>query len=96
MKGHEPHPSRRETYELTGNSLPLEVEHYWLERGVSLHLSAKLLHSIERLKDGTTATRYLPGNALMQAKIYLGDDGATIGSGNFTESGLCLLNYIRK
>ena len=95
MKGHEPHPSRRETYELTGKSLPLEVQHYWLERGVSLHLSAKLLHFIERLKDGTTAARYLPGNALLHAKIYLGDDATTIGSGNFTESGLRLLNCIR-
>jgi len=90
MIGHEPHPSRRETYELTGRSLPLEVEHYWLERGVSLHLSAKLLHFIERLKDGTIQTRYLPGGTPLHAKIYLGDDGATIGSSNFTESGLRL------
>ncbi len=88
--GHEPHPSRRETYELTGRSLPLEVEHYWLERGVSLHLSAKLLHFIERLKEGTIQARYLPGVTPLHAKIYVGDDGATIGSSNFTESGLRL------
>jgi hypothetical protein len=90
MIGHEPHPSRRETYELTGRSLPLEVGHYWLERGVSLHLSAKLLHFIERLKEGTIQARYLPGGTPLHAKIYVGDDGATIGSSNFTESGLRL------
>jgi superfamily II DNA or RNA helicase len=90
MIGHEPHPSRRETYELTGKSLPLEVEHYWLERGVSLHLSAKLLHFIERLKGGVIQARYLPGDTPLHAKIYVGDDGATIGSSNFTESGLRL------
>ena len=90
MIGHEPHPSRRETYELTGRSLPREVEDYWLERGVSLHLSAKLLHFIERLKDGSIQARYLPGGTPLHAKIYLGDDGATIGSSNFTESGLRL------
>jgi len=90
MIGHKPHPSRRETYELTGKPLPLEVDNYWLERGVSLHLSAKLLHFIECLKDGTIQARYLPGHTPLHAKIYLGDDGATIGSSNFTESGLRL------
>lgn len=90
MIGHEPHPSRRNYYELSGKSLPAEVESYWLERGVSLHLSAKLLHFIDRLKEGSVQARYLPGSMPLHAKIYVGDDAATIGSSNFTESGLRL------
>ena len=74
MIGHEPHPSRRETYELTGRSLPPEVEQYWLERGVSLHLSAKLMHFIGRLKDGTIQTRYLPGGTPDRSIFAVGAD----------------------
>ena len=90
MIGNEPYPSRRKTYELAGQLLPREVEHYWLQHGVSLHLSAKLLHFIQRLKEGTVEARYLPGGTPLHAKIYVGDAGATVGSSNFTESGLRL------
>ncbi|MET0107203.1 MAG: SNF2-related protein, partial [Sedimenticola sp.] len=88
--GHEPHPSRRTSYELTGNSLPREVEHYWLRRGISLHLSAKLLHFIQRLKEGHIQVRYLAGSMPLHAKIYVGDTGATVGSSNFSEMGMRL------
>lgn len=82
--GHEPHPSRRQSYELTGGSLPREVEHYWLQRGISLHLSAKLLRFIQRLKDGHIQVRYMAGSFPLHAKIYVGDRGATLGSSNFS------------
>jgi CTP:molybdopterin cytidylyltransferase MocA len=75
---------------LTGRALPAEVEHYWLQRGVSLRLSAKLLLCIQRLRDGAVAARYLAGGTALHAKIYLADEGATLGSSNFTESGLRL------
>lgn len=88
--GHEPYPSRRDSYELTGRTLTREVEDYWLRRGVSLHLSAKLLHFIQRLKNGSVEARHLTGNTRLHAKIYVGDAGATLGSSNFTESGLRL------
>lgn len=88
--GHEPHPSRRQSYELTGGSLPREVEHYWLQRGISLHLSAKLLRFIQRLKDGHIQVRYMAGSFPLHAKIYVGDRGATLGSSNFSEMGMRL------
>lgn len=86
--GHEPHPSRRENYKLGARSFPREVEHYWLESGISLHLSAKLLLFIDQLKEGQIEVRYLSGSSPMHAKIYVGDTAATLGSSNFSESGL--------
>lgn len=88
--GHEPHPSRRESYELGARSFSREVERYWLERGISLHLSAKLLLFIEQLKQGHIEARYLSDGTPLHAKIYVGDTAATLGSSNFSEMGLRL------
>ena len=46
LLGFEPFPSRRESYKVRGHSFPREVQHYWLERGISLLLSAKLIQCI--------------------------------------------------
>jgi len=88
--GHEPHPSRRESYKLGARSLPREVEHYWLQRGISLHLSAKLVLFIQQLKKGHIEARYLSGGTPLHAKIYMGDSAATLGSSNFSEMGMRL------
>jgi len=88
--GHEPHPSRRENYKLGARPFSREVEHYWLQHGISLHLSAKLLLFIDHLKEGHIEVRYLSGAAPMHAKIYVGDTAATLGSSNFSEMGLRL------
>jgi len=86
--GFEPFPSRRETFEVSGRSFPEEMQAYWLEHGISLLLSAKLIHCIERLKSGRVQARYLGGGQRLHAKIYCGDDAATVGSSNFTKPGL--------
>ena len=87
--GFEPFPSRRETFEVGGHSFPNEMQHYWLERGISLLLSAKLIHCIERLKSGQAQARYLAGtDNRLHAKIYVGDQAVTLGSSNFTRPGM--------
>lgn len=87
--GSEPFPSRRESFELADKSFSKEVESYWLKRGISLLLSAKLIRCIERLKSGRLATRYL-GNSgsRLHAKIYCTEHAATVGSSNFTHPGM--------
>lgn len=87
--GSEPFPSRRESFELADRSFSKEVESYWLKRGISLLLSAKLIQCIERLKSGRLSTRYL-GNtsARLHAKIYCTQEAATVGSSNFTHPGM--------
>jgi hypothetical protein len=74
LLGFEPFPSRRETFEVAGHSFPAEVQEYWLERGISLLLSAKLIHRIERLESGQAQARYLAGTEhRLHAKLYVGD-----------------------
>ena len=89
LLGSEPFPSRRTQFSVGGRSFPKEVENYWLERGVSLLLSGKLVRCIERLKEGVITARYLASpSQRLHAKIYVGDEAATVGSSNFTHQGL--------
>lgn len=86
--GCEPFDSRRESYRHGEDAVVKEMEHYWLERGISLLLSAKLLVCIERIKKGRVHAKYLAGSTRLHAKIYVGDEAATLGSSNFTYPGL--------
>ena len=86
--GQEPFPSRRETFSVNQNHLTEEVEAYWLDRGISLIYSAKLIHMVELLKKGKIEARYMPGSRRLHAKIYCGDEAATVGSSNFTHPGM--------
>jgi len=86
--GHEPFPSHREHYKLSGHGFTDEAEHYWLKQNISLTRSAALVHAIEALKAGRVSTRYLATGGRMHAKIYCGERAATLGSSNFTWPGL--------
>ncbi|HWR96671.1 MAG TPA: SNF2-related protein [Arenimonas sp.] len=86
--GSEPFPSRREEYRLIKSDLPDEVMSYWLKRGISLLRSAALIHFINCLKSGKVKARYLRGGTRLHAKIYCGDNAASLGSSNFTRPGL--------
>ncbi len=89
LLGHEPFDSRQDTFELHHRQFASEVEHYWLEQGISVLLSAKVIRCIEDLERGRILARYKSGsNHRLHAKIYCGDRAATIGSSNFTHPGL--------
>ena len=89
LLGSEPFPGQRESYQMRGRRFPAEVADYWLKRGISLRLSAKLIVCIEALRSGRVLARYhRHSDRRMHAKIYLGDQAATIGSSNFTGAGL--------
>lgn len=87
--GTEPFDSRRAEFSLKSRDLPHEMKEYWLERGISVLLSGKLLVCIERLKTERVLTRYVSRSSWrLHAKVYVGDRAATIGSSNFTDSGM--------
>jgi len=87
--GNEPFPSNRDKFVVGGRRFPAEVEHYWLEKGISLRRSAQLIDCIEAVKQGRVDARYLAeSGSLLHAKIYVTDTAATLGSSNFTRSGL--------
>lgn len=86
--GHEPFPSRRDTFAVNRVDLTSEAETYWLSRGISLLYSAKIIEMVELLESSRVEARYMPGQRRMHAKIYSGDEGITVGSSNFTHPGL--------
>lgn len=88
LVGTEPFPGYRTSYS-TATPFTKEVEAYWLERGISLRASAKVVQTIALLKEGRIEARYLGSrDARLHAKIYAADAAITIGSSNFTQSGL--------
>ena len=64
-----------------------EFRDYWLSRGVSLLNSQQLLATIELLQKGHLEAR-LSKSIRVHAKLYVGDNAATLGSSNFTRPGL--------
>lgn len=87
--GFELFQSRKQDFTLRDNTFNKEMEQYWLEQGISLRLSAKLIECIEKLKSGKVQTRCMIGAThRLHAKIIVGDQAATVGSSNFTEPGL--------
>lgn len=87
LLGNEPYPTERQEFRLRRHSFSREVQEYWLEHGVSLHLSAQVIAALELLRGGRAEVR-ISGKQGIHAKIYVGDDAITLGSSNFTASGL--------
>ena len=89
LLGTEPFSTERVTFGSPSAVFTDEVREYWLEqRGVSLHLSAKIVQTLTALDQGWFDVRFVPGGTRMHAKIYLGEFAATVGSSNFTNAGL--------
>jgi hypothetical protein len=89
LLGSEPYPARRSHISLAAERFPEEVERYWTERGISLMLSGKLLKVIERLKQGRVQARRMD-RLRLHAKMYCTEQAVTLGSSNFSDSGLKL------
>jgi len=89
LLGSEPYESQRTEFRINEVSFTDEVREYWLERSVSILLSAQIIQMIEHLKSGKIQARYInaPRNRL-HAKMYVGDEAVTIGSSNFSKNGL--------
>jgi len=86
--GSEPFATNRDSFTVREQSVPREAEAYWLDRGISLRLSAKVVKAVEAIRSGHVSARYLgSSHRRLHAKIYCGKDAVTVGSSNFTEPG---------
>jgi len=87
--GNEPFEAKTSNFTLKGKPFPDEVRDYWLERGVSLFFSAKIIAAMVLIESGRVQSRFVDCEARrLHAKIYVGDDAVTVGSSNFTANGL--------
>jgi hypothetical protein len=87
--GSEPFASRRRAHPLDGHEVEQEITDYWLERGISILLSGKVLRAIEHIEAGRVAVRCArAGGRRIHAKVYVGDEAATVGSSNLTAAGM--------
>lgn len=67
--------------------LPEAIRDYWLERGISILLCGPVLRLIDRIHQGRVRFRALDG---LHAKVYVSAGHATLGSSNFSRSGLVM------
>ncbi|NAZ86332.1 SNF2-related protein [Kineococcus indalonis] len=89
LLGSEPFTGQRRTFGSPAAQFAQEVRAYWLEqRGISLHLSAKIIQARRALEEGRLAVRFVSGPVRLHAKIYASEDAVTLGSSNFTANGL--------
>ncbi len=88
LLGSEPFPSQRASFASAQESFTEEVRGYWLDHGVSVSLSAKVIRALDELDKGTLRVRAIPGTPGLHAKIYVGDTAATVGSSNYTDYGM--------
>jgi hypothetical protein len=86
--GTEPFGSSRQSFDDPTVAFTREVEHYWLERGVSLRRSAQLIVAADAVRAGRVDVRAVVGATPLHAKVYVGEHAATVGSSNFTDNGL--------
>ncbi len=87
--GSEPTLSHRSQYSVNKKTLPQEVIDYWLNAGISLRLCYKVVLIMDMLKAGRLQSRYVADeHKKLHSKIYVGDEAVTLGSSNFSFTGM--------
>jgi len=87
--GNEPFESNTKNFTFRGRAFPDEIRDYWLERGISLFFSAKIIAAMDLIRAGRLEARFVDCESRrLHAKIYCGSDAITLGSSNFTANGL--------
>ena len=89
LLGSEPSPARRAEYSLKKKKFPQEVTDYWLNAGISLRLCYKIILIMEMIRDSRLQSRYISDEKhRLHSKLYVGDDAVTVGSSNFSYTGM--------
>ena len=86
--GNEPSQGRAIPTLSESETLSDELRDFWLERGISIVYASDVLRTLEALDQGRLRTRISRRMHPVHAKIYVGQDGVTLGSSNFTYPGL--------
>jgi hypothetical protein len=85
--GHEPSRSKRTNYKDSRHQFEREITEYWLSEGISLARSAQVIAAIECLVKDLVSVR-TSNRRVIHAKMYITPRAATLGSSNYSHSGL--------
>ncbi len=86
LLGNEPYPTKAQEF-LSYHKFSQEIEDYWMEQGISIRKCGKVIAAIELLKTEIVETRIAKEKPI-HAKIFQGDSAITLGSSNYSTSGL--------
>lgn len=86
LLGNEPYPTKAQEFPYS-EKFSQEIEDYWMEQGISIRKCGKVIAAIELLQKEIVETR-IANKKPIHAKIFKGDSGITIGSSNYSTSGL--------
>lgn len=87
LLGNEPALRYEPQRPLTKAKVSQDITDYWLDRGVSLRSCGMVIKVMELLREGFVEVRS-SGERLVHAKIYATDPAVTLGSSNFSLSGM--------
>ncbi|MFC1639869.1 SNF2-related protein, partial [Gemmatimonadota bacterium] len=85
--GNEPLPQYQAGRPLTKRPISQEIADYWLEQGISLRSCGKVLQALDFCENRRVEIRS-SGSRTVHAKIYATENAVTIGSSNYSRSGM--------
>ena len=86
LLGNEPYPTKAQEFPYS-EKFSQKIEDYWMEQGISIRKCGKVIAAIELLESEIVETR-IAKKTPIHAKIFKGDSAITIGSSNYSTSGL--------
>lgn len=86
LLGNEPYPTKAQEFRYS-EKFSQEIEDYWMDQGISIRKCGKVIAAIQLLKSEIVETR-IANKKPIHAKIFQGDSAITIGSSNYSTSGL--------
>ena len=87
--GNEPSPSTIKSDKITPRRLSKEMAEYWLKKGISILDADVVFDAIQALEENRILVKIgCESKKLLHAKVYIGKEGAIVGSSNFSHGGL--------
>ncbi len=87
--GSDPSPSQHKIFSHKGINLSQEIIDYWFDVGISLRLCYKIVVVMDMIRAGRLDCKFIADSrSRLHSKIFLGCEAVTLGSSNFSLSGM--------
>lgn len=85
--GHEPSRARRTNHRDSRQRFETEIAEYWFRQGISIARCAQIVAAIQCVSEALVSVR-TSNQRVIHAKIYVTREAATLGSSNYSHSGM--------